>query len=111
MDLVTAQAPVTGLSPSASTKTTQSAPTQAASPLRPQTQVLIILDQVHHSLIGIKPNCSIVPLDATDTTLVAILTLVVIAAVRVAGEQTAILDTDVGMSVGQLVINTCGAFV
>ena len=111
MDLVTAQAPVTGLSPSASTKTTQSAPTQAASPLRPQTQVLIILDQVHHSLIGIKPNCSIVPLDATDTTLVAILTLVVIAAVRVTGEQTAILDTDVGVSVGQLVINTCGAFV
>ena len=57
---------------------------QASSPLGPQAQVLSIFDEVRHHHVNIAPNCLITPLDATDATLVSVLFLIVVAAMRIA---------------------------
>ena len=58
--------------------------TQAPYSLRPQAQMLSIFDEILHYLVDMTPSRPITPLDATDTTLVSVLFLVVVTAVRIA---------------------------
>jgi hypothetical protein len=46
--------------------------------------MLSILDEILHHLVYMAPNPSIIPLDATDTTLVSMLLLVMVTAMRIA---------------------------